>query len=71
MSQTLPFNEVVEAADGLSPEEQVELVAILQRRLAEAGRRRVAAEVAEARREFAAGNCAAMSPPELIQEMLK
>lgn len=30
MSRTMPFNEVVEAADGLSPEEQIELVAILQ-----------------------------------------
>jgi hypothetical protein len=43
-------------------------VAVLSRRLAEQGRERVAATVAQARREFAAGQCQAMSAAELVRE---
>lgn len=71
MSQVLPFGEVLEAADRLSPDEQEELIAILHRRLAQAARQRLAAEVREARQEFAEGRCSPATPEELMREILK
>jgi hypothetical protein len=69
MSQALPFGDVLEAADHLSPEEQESLIAILRRRLAQAGRLRVAADVEESRQEFAQGKCRPATPDELLREM--
>ena len=68
MSQLSDFSDVLEAAEHLDAEAQSELVAVLTRRLAERGRERVAATVAEARREFAAGQCQAASVADLIRE---
>ena len=69
--QTLPFGEVLEAVDQLSADEQETLAAILQRRLAEQGRKRVAEEVREARREFASGACRPVAVDELMREILQ
>jgi hypothetical protein len=71
MSQVLPFGEVLEAADHLSQDEQEELVAILNRRLAQAARQRLAGEIKEARQEFAEGRCFPTTPDELMGEILK
>ena len=68
MSQQHAFADVLEAAEQLDVDAQAELVAILRRRLAERGRERVAATVAQARREFAAGQCQAMTAAELVRE---
>jgi hypothetical protein len=57
MSQTIVFADVFDAAEQLDTDAHAELVAILSRRLAERGRERVAAAVAQAKREFAAGQC--------------
>jgi hypothetical protein len=67
----MPFGEVLEAADRLSQEEQEELIAILHRRLADAARRRLVADVQEARQEFAEGRCSPATPDELMREILK
>jgi hypothetical protein len=71
MTPVLPFGEVLEAADHLSQEEQEELVAILHRRLVQAARRRLAAEVREARQEFAEGRCSPVTPDQLMREIMK
>ena len=70
MAHVMPFDEVLEAADQLSPEEQQALIAILHRRLAQAGRQRLAAEVQEARQEFAEGRCGPATADELMREIL-
>ncbi len=70
MSQILVFADVLDAAEQLDLEAQTELVAVLSRRLAERGRDRVAATVAQARREFAAGQCQAMTAAELVREAM-
>ena len=71
MERSLPFAEVLESVDLLSPEEQETLVDILQaRRMAERGRKRLAAEVQEAQREFAEGHCRPSSADELMDEIL-
>ena len=49
MPHAIPFGEVLEAADQLTPDEQQELAAILTRRVAEVARHRVAADIQEAR----------------------
>ncbi len=71
MANTLPFGDVLEAADRLSQDEQEELIAIIQRRLAQAARQRLVADVQEAREEFAAGRCLPASPEEMMREILK
>ena len=71
MGNVLPFAEVLEAADHLSPDEQEELIAILHRRLAQTARQRLAAEIQEARQEFAEGRCLPATPDELMREIMK
>ena len=68
MSQPIGFADILDAADELNAVEQAELVAILNRRLAERGRQRVASTVAEARREFAAGQCQPTTAADLMRE---
>src|SRR5207302_5443296 len=68
MSQQNAFADALDAAEQLDADGQAELVAVLSRRLAERGRERVAAAVAEARREFAAGQCQPMTAAELVHE---
>jgi len=65
------LGEVLEAADRLSHEEQEELIDILQRRLAQASRDRLVAEVRESRQEFADGRCLPTTPSELMLEIMK
>ena len=71
MTHLLPFGEVLEAADQLCQDEQEELIAILNRRLTQAARQRLVAEVQEARQEFAEGRCSPATPGELMREIMK
>jgi len=66
----IPFGEVLEAVDRLTPEEQEDLVAILQRRVVEQGRKRLAEDVREARQEFTGSGCRPVTPDELMGEIL-
>ena len=68
MNQPIVFADVLDAAEQLDIDAQAELVAILSRRLAERGRDRVVASVRQARGEFAAGQCRAMTAAEIVQE---
>ncbi len=70
MIQPMVFDDVLDAAEQLDAVAQAELVAILSRRLAERGRERVVDAVAQARREFAAGQCQVMSAAEIVREGL-
>ena len=68
MNQPNAFADALDAVEQLDADAQAELLAVLNRRLAERGRERVAAAVAQARREFAAGQCQAMTPAEIVHE---
>ena len=68
MSQPIVFADVLDAAEQLDADAQAELVAVLTRRLAERGRERVAAAAAQARDEFAAGQCRPMTAAEMVRE---
>jgi hypothetical protein len=70
MSQQIGFNEALDAIEQLDMEAQAELLAVLSRRLAERGRERIAATVAQARREFAAGQCQPTTAEDLVREAL-
>jgi len=70
MEQTIPFGEVLDAIDRLSLEEQETLRDIVQRRIAERGRKMLAAEIQEARQEFAEGRCRPATADELMKEIL-
>lgn len=63
------FGQVLDAADNLSVDEREELIAILSKRLAEEGRRRVISEVQAARQQFTAGGCRPASVDELMGEI--
>jgi len=66
----MPFGDVLEAIDKLSLEEQETLLDIVQRRIAERGRKQLVAEIQEARREFAAGKHQPTTAGELMKEIL-
>ena len=70
MEQLIPFGEVLEAIDQLSLDEQETLLDIVQRRIAERGRKLLVAEIQEARQEFAAGGCHPATAAELMEEIL-
>jgi len=70
MEQTIPFGEVLDAIDKLSQEEQETLLAIVQHRIAERGRKQLAAEIQEVRQEFAASRCQPATVDELMKEIL-
>lgn len=68
MSQPTSFADVLAAAEKLDADAQAELVSVLNLRLAERGRERVAASVEQVRQEFAAGQCQPMSAAEIVRE---
>ena len=65
------FAEVLDAVEQLDPEAQVELVAVVARRLAERGRAGVAERVAEARREMALGLGRPATAAEMVREAIQ
>ena len=66
----MPFSDVLEAADNLSLDEQQTLLDILRRRIADRARCVMVQDVEDARREFGAGQCRAVSADELMREIL-
>jgi hypothetical protein len=70
MDQQGHFGEVLDAVGALSPEEQLTLVDIVARRLAEEGRKRVAADIQESRKDFAEGRCILTTIDRLRDEIL-
>jgi ribose 1,5-bisphosphokinase PhnN len=68
MSRQTTLDDVLDAAEQLDADAQAELVAVLKRRLAERGRERVVETLAQARREFTAGQCEVMSAAEIVRK---
>jgi hypothetical protein len=68
MKEPTGLAEILDAAEQLDLSSQAELVAVLSRRLAERGRERVAATIAQARQEFAAGQSQSMTAAEIVRE---
>ena len=69
MSANSQFDEVLDAVEKLLPDEQGALIAIVQRRLAEEGRRRVVADVQQGRMDFQQGQVSESSIEDLLREI--
>ncbi len=69
MSSDVTFDELLSAVEHLSEEEQADLVAVIQRRLAQRGRQRVINDVREARTEFQKGLASPTKLDDLIDEI--
>ncbi len=67
---TTLFADAVEAAGRLPDDDQAALIEVLRRRLADAGRQRVVADVRDARAELAAGRCRAASADDILRDAL-
>jgi hypothetical protein len=69
MSANSQFDEVLDAVEKLLPDEQGALIAIVQRRLAEEGRRRVVADVQQGRVDFQQGQVSESTIEDLLREI--
>lgn len=63
------FSDIVDAADNLSPEEQLALVEILQRRLVEQNRQDLLKDIEDSRAAFAAGEGKPASSKEIMDQI--
>ncbi len=70
MIENTAFADALNAVEHLDPDAQAELIAVLNRRLAERGRERIAATVEQARLEFASGQTKPMTASEIVGEAL-
>ncbi len=70
MSHAISFNELLEAADSLSLEEQESLVDVIRRRVANRRRQEITSLVVSAREEHKAGKLRPESPDEIMQSLL-
>jgi 16S rRNA C1402 N4-methylase RsmH len=70
VDQPMAFADVLEAAENLDPDAQAELAAVLNRRLAERGRQRIADSIKQARHEYATGQCKPMTAADIMKEAL-
>jgi hypothetical protein len=65
----MTFADIVDAADRLTADEQLTLLEILRRRLAERDREQLVRDVAEAREEFAKGATRPTTVKQLMDEV--
>ena len=70
MRNTISFNEVLETAEKLPIEDQETLIEILNKRIIERRRSKLANEIRNAQKEFKAGKCRPTSVDELMREIL-
>ena len=70
LETTMSFNEILEAAEELSLEDQATLLEVLQRRIVERRREALARDIQQARREFEAGQIRPVCPADLLKNIL-
>jgi hypothetical protein len=63
------FDEILDAVERLPVDDREELVDVIRRRLAESGRKRIAADAPEARAEHAARKTRPVSVDQLMREI--
>ena len=68
MPQTT-FDELLDAIEHLTADEQAELLEVVQRRLADHGRQRVVAEAADAEVEFKSGSIKPATVDDIMREI--
>ncbi|MDP8228508.1 MAG: hypothetical protein P9M15_03550 [Candidatus Electryoneaceae bacterium] len=66
----MTFNNLLEAIDNLSLDEQETLAEVLHRRLIDQKRTMLAKDIQDTRQEFREGRCQSASPDEIMTEIL-
>jgi len=69
MTPTVTFDQALSTVELLPLEEQEDLIALIQRRLLEHGRRRVIAEVQQGRRDYQNGLATPLNPKTFLDEL--
>ena len=70
MIEPTHLDDVLDAVEQLSADEQETLLEVVQRRLAQRRRNGLAAEIAEAQQEHTSGGCRPATPDELLKEIV-
>lgn len=68
MPSPATFDEVLDAVEHLSPDQQADLLRVIQRRLAQRGRQRVVEDVREARLDFDKGKTKQVTVDDILRE---
>ncbi len=69
MPQNAKFDNVLDAIEELPIDEQMELLEVIRRRLAEQGRQRVVNKVRDARAQFNSGGAKRASVDDILREI--
>ncbi len=69
MATNATLDKLLDAVERLSPEEQEELVDVIERRLADRGRRRIAADIRAGRAEFRRRRAKAAGVDYIVREI--
>ena len=64
------FAKILEATEQLLPEEQEQLIDILNNRLRDQKRAELIKDIDEAQQEYSQGQCQAATPQQLMEEIL-
>jgi len=70
MKKVETFNDILEAADKLSPDEKEMIIDILHRRMVDNRRKELAAEIRGAQLEYKTGKCRPVTQNELLKEII-
>ena len=71
MKTAMTFDQIVGLADGLSLPQKESLLEILTKRLMDQRRAVLRKDIRETHREFKAGKCHAVTPAELMKEIMR
>lgn len=69
MNTSSTFDNLLDAVEHLPPDEQAQLIAVIQRRLSERERKRIVEEVQQGRRDFENGLTTEVDVDELMREI--
>jgi hypothetical protein len=69
-AHTSTFDQVLDAVERLTVDEQAELITIVRKQIAERRSQQILEDIEEARKEFASGGGRPMTVEEIMQELL-
>lgn len=70
MESTPVFGEILDAAEGLSMDDQEVLIKVLRLRMIDRRRHELVQEVRQAHQEFKKGECRPITPSKLMKEIV-
>nr|VFK12820.1 MAG: hypothetical protein BECKLPF1236B_GA0070989_104024 [Candidatus Kentron sp. LPFa]VFK64113.1 MAG: hypothetical protein BECKUNK1418G_GA0071005_104127 [Candidatus Kentron sp. UNK]VFK68908.1 MAG: hypothetical protein BECKUNK1418H_GA0071006_10081 [Candidatus Kentron sp. UNK] len=70
MGKAISFNELLEAVDHLSPDEQDSLIDVVRHRITEHRRQEISALISSARKEYQQGKLCPETPQDIMNSIL-